>query len=157
MTDLEKVQLFHEVFGVPVLDTPRLPDLQRVELRIRLLQEELDETRQSSLVDNDMVATADGLADLLYILLGTVLEFGLGEHFERVFDIVHESNMTKVCDDEETADRTIDHYKTERGVEAYKEECDLGWIVRRSDDHKILKSIAYAPAEPVIAKLLKTE
>lgn len=157
MTDLEKVELFHEVFGAPVLDKAELPSKDRVELRIRLLQEELNELSVAALGDSDIVSTADALADIAYILYGTVLEFGLGEHFEKLFDIVHESNMSKACDTEELANKTIEYYQSTRGVGAYKELTDHGWIVKRSSDHKVLKSVAYTPAEPEIAKLLRDE
>lgn len=89
---LRQVEQFHEKFGVPVLKRPTLPDATRRTLRSALIAEETAETLDA--IDRgDLVEIADGLADVIYVCLGTALEFGipLGE----VFDEVHSSNMKK--------------------------------------------------------------
>ena len=72
---LNQVAEFHRTFGAPILDTPQIPSKQRCELRVSLLQEELDELREA-INNNDIVEVADALADLQYVLSGAVLEFG---------------------------------------------------------------------------------
>lgn len=61
-------------------------------LRIRLMTEELSETIQA-LVDGNMPEFADGLADLLYVTIGTALAYGIP--LEAVWTEVQRSNMAK--------------------------------------------------------------
>jgi predicted HAD superfamily Cof-like phosphohydrolase len=42
------------------------------------------------------VGVADAIADCLYILYGTALEWGLGDKLPVIFDEVHRSNMSKL-------------------------------------------------------------
>lgn len=61
-------------------------------LRARLMLEELGELLTASAM-NDVEEIADGLADLLYVTLGTAVEWGLP--LGPVFDDVHRANMEK--------------------------------------------------------------
>lgn len=61
-------------------------------LRKRLIKEEYRELC-SALVRNDMVGIIDGSCDLIYVVLGTMVEAGID--IEPFFDEVHRSNMTK--------------------------------------------------------------
>lgn len=88
----EKVELFHEKMGYPVADTPALPDWPMREQRYEFMLEELNEYRRAC-ENADLVEVADGLADLLYVLLGTAIVFGID--LAPIFDEVHRSNMTK--------------------------------------------------------------
>lgn len=93
---IRKVQQFHEAFGVPVADRPTADvsaDLRA--LRVRLLEEELEEYREAAAV-GDIVAVADALTDLAYILFGTYVTHGLQDAAEALFDEVHRSNMSKL-------------------------------------------------------------
>lgn len=92
---LERVQEFHETYGLPVHDAPSLSCAQTRQLRINLLQEELDELK-AALADNDPVETLDALIDLQYVLDGAFLSFGLQGVKEAAFDEVHRSNMSKL-------------------------------------------------------------
>ena len=95
---INQVLDFHKVFNIPASHHPQIPDLDRCILRHDLLQEEVDELADAC-NEMDIVAVADALTDILYILLGTVHEFGLHKHFERCFDEVHRSNMSKLDED----------------------------------------------------------
>ncbi len=91
---LNQVAEFHRTFHAPVLETPQIPSEARSQLRVSLLAEELDELREA-IADGDIVAVADALCDLQYVLSGAVLEFGLGDKFKALFDEVQRSNMSK--------------------------------------------------------------
>ena len=78
---LNQVAEFHRTFHAPVLETPRIPSEARCNLRVSLLTEELDELREA-IIDGDIVAVADALCDLQYVLSGAVLEFGLGRYIQ---------------------------------------------------------------------------
>ena len=64
-------------------------------MRIRLLQEELDEY-QEAVEKKDLIEIADALTDLLYVLLGTFVSHGLQDYAEDLFAEVHRSNMSKL-------------------------------------------------------------
>lgn len=85
------VEAFHRACDVPVLASPRIVP-ERVELRRDILREEAEET-DTALADGDLVALADGLADTIYVAIGTALEFGIP--LDAVWAEVQRSNMAK--------------------------------------------------------------
>lgn len=89
-TPFEMVRAFHAKVGQPDATTPDIS--QHRELRLRLIDEELRELRDS-LDANDVVEVADALADLLYVVIGSALQWGIP--LDRAFAEVHRSNMTK--------------------------------------------------------------
>lgn len=154
MNYIEEVEKFHKLFNHPVLQMPQIPDAKRCALRVSLIAEELKEL-QEAIENNDIVEAADALADLQYVLSGAILEFGLGSKFDEVFAEVQRSNMSKACITKKDELMTIEHYN-EQGQEAYSVRKDLfdddggyigqGFLVYRKADNKLLKSIAYSPA-----------
>lgn len=146
MNYIKMVEEFHKTFGAPVLETPQIPSKERCDLRINLMQEELNEIKEA-IENNDFVEISDGLCDLMYVLVGSILEFGMGEKFNQIFNEVHRSNMSKACSSQQEAIETLLHYKQKDGTEGYYKEVDGKWLVYRSSDDKILKSINYSPAD----------
>lgn len=142
---LNQVAEFHHTFHSPVLATPQIPPQARCRLRVSLLAEELDELREA-IGQNDLVAVADALCDLQYVLAGAVLEFGLGEKFNALFSEVQRSNMSKACLSLEEATATVAHYRA-KGVDCHYVESDGKYLVYRTADHKTLKNINYSPAD----------
>ena len=145
INSLNQVADFHRTFNAPILETPQIPSEQRCELRVNLLQEELNELSQA-IKDNDLVEIADALCDIQYVLSGAVLEFGLGEKFVELFNEVQRSNMSKACNTQQEALMTLSHYKKKDGTEGYYKEINGKWLVYRASDDKVLKSINYSPA-----------
>lgn len=142
---LNQVAEFHRTFNAPILDQPQIPSKERCELRVSLLQEELNEL-QEAINNEDLVEIADALCDLQYVLSGAVLEFGLGEKFRALFDEVQRSNMSKACSNQQEADETISFYK-EKGEEAFSEISGEKVNVHRKSDNKVLKNKYYSPAD----------
>ncbi|MDL1913306.1 MAG: hypothetical protein FDW93_02100 [Bergeyella sp.] len=142
---LNQVAEFHTTFDSPILTNPEIPSDDRAALRVKLLQEELDELKEA-IEKKNLVEVADALCDLQYVLSGAVLEFGLGDVFVSLFNEVHRSNMSKACLSEEEAEKTIKHYK-EKGEDAYAKKSGEKFNVYRISDKKILKSIDYSPAD----------
>ena len=145
INSLNQVADFHTTFNAPILDTPQIPSEQRCELRVNLLQEELNELSQA-IKDNDLVEIADALCDIQYVLSGAVLEFGLGDKFVELFNEVQRSNMSKACDTQQEALMTLSHYKKKDGTEGYYKKINGKFLVYRASDDKVLKSINYSPA-----------
>jgi len=97
-TTIEMVQEFHETYGLPVEAEQTTGSAQTKELRINLLQEELDELKEA-LQNDDLVETLDALIDLQYVLDGAFLSFGLQDQKSAAFEEVHRSNMSKLGED----------------------------------------------------------
>jgi predicted HAD superfamily Cof-like phosphohydrolase len=145
MNYLEKVSEFHKTFNAPILDTPQIPSKERCELRISLLQEELNELKEA-IENNDLTEVLDAFCDILYILNGSILEFGLQNLFNDAFVEVQRSNLSKACNTEQEAIETLLHYKKKDGTEGTYKMINGKWIVYRNGDNKVLKSINYSPA-----------
>lgn len=90
---LDDVRAFHVACDVPVLDAPAVPPEDRQTLRASLISEEAREV-DFAIADEDIEAIADGLADLIYVCVGTALEYGIP--LDRVWAEVQRSNMAKV-------------------------------------------------------------
>lgn len=91
---IEDVLDFHHVFKLPIKAYPGFPSIERVSLRKRLIDEEVNKELLPAIDAQDLAGVADGIADAIYVLLGTALEFGIP--IEEVWRLVHESNMKKV-------------------------------------------------------------
>ena len=86
------VQEWHRKFGVHVQTQPAVPDQATMRLRVSLIQEEYEEFVKAC-QNSDLVGVADALADLLYVVYGSAVSFGID--LEPVFAEVHSSNMSK--------------------------------------------------------------
>jgi predicted HAD superfamily Cof-like phosphohydrolase len=143
---LNQVAEFHRTFKAPVLETPKIPSADRCKLRVSLIAEELRELQEA--IDNqDLVEVADALCDIQYVLSGAVLEFGLGDKFVDLFNEVQRSNMSKACSTYEEAEATVNHYAKKDGTEAEIVQDGDKFLVYRTADNKVLKSVKYSPAD----------
>ncbi|MCU0398025.1 MAG: nucleoside triphosphate pyrophosphohydrolase family protein [Cyclobacteriaceae bacterium] len=142
---LNLVAEFHRTFKHPVLPSPAIPPEDRCRLRVALLSEELKEL-EVAILEKDIVGVADALCDIQYVLSGAILEFGLGEKFKALFEEVQRSNMSKACNTEDEARKTVEHYRAKDGTECYYEQEGGKWLVYRKSDNKTIKSVGYSPA-----------
>lgn len=124
---LDQVREFHETYGLPVHAEPNLTCAQTKQLRINLLQEELDELK-AALAKDDAQETLDALIDLQYVLDGAFLSFGLHAIKELAFDEVHRSNMSKLGEDGKPIRRPEDG-KVMKGPNYFAP--DLGKFIRK--------------------------
>jgi predicted HAD superfamily Cof-like phosphohydrolase len=90
---LEQVTEFHNIFKIYSQDRPKLPQKVTRDLRKRILKEEYEEYQQAE-DDDDLVEIADALADMIYVIIGTAVSYGIP--IDKVFDEVHASNMSKL-------------------------------------------------------------
>ena len=86
---------FTLTFGQRVGKVPELPSEEERELRKALLAEEYREYIDAER-DNDIVEISDALADMIYIICGTAISYGIP--LDKIFDEVHRSNMAKLHD-----------------------------------------------------------
>jgi len=159
MTNFECVtEEFMKNFGQKVFHTPQMgvfdKDPKTVNLRLKLIEEEVQELADA-MKDLDMVETVDALGDILYVVYGAGGAFGV--NLDKAFDLVHKSNMTKLCKTEEEATLTVEWYKkNQTGPEgkypydtpAYRLSPDGKYFVPFNESTgKILKSINYSPVK----------
>lgn len=88
---------FNQAFDIPKLDSPDIGPEELIELRIKLLREEVEEYAEAARA-GDLVEVLDALADIGYILAGTILNHGMQDIYDDAFDEVHRSNMAKLVD-----------------------------------------------------------
>jgi predicted HAD superfamily Cof-like phosphohydrolase len=88
---------FNQAFEIPKLEQPGLSDYDLIELRIKLLTEEVQEYADAARA-GDMVEILDALADIGYILAGTIINHGMQDIYDDAFAEVHRSNMAKLVD-----------------------------------------------------------
>ena len=98
---IQAVKDFHEAFKIGYRETPKA-DLgtEKNMLRYKLMREENEEYLEAA-NNGDIVEVADALGDMLYILCGTIIEHGLQDKIEEVFNEIQRSNMSKLGEDGE--------------------------------------------------------
>ena len=155
-TNFEKVVEFNKIFGVPVSKKPQLNIFDKnsklTKLRFDLIKEEVVELNDA-IKDKDFVEVIDALGDILYVVYGAGSSFGVD--MNDVLDKIHKSNMSKLCNTEEIAIKTIERYqdlyinnKSEYDSPVYrKDEKTNKYIVYNKTTGKILKSINYKPVD----------
>ena len=84
---------FHRTFEIVLNQIPTVVDGRTRELRVKLIQEEFDELKEA-LAAEDLSSIAKEMADLLYVVYGTAVSYGI--EMDPVFREVHRSNMSKV-------------------------------------------------------------
>jgi predicted HAD superfamily Cof-like phosphohydrolase len=87
------VDEFHRKFSILAQATPSDLNEETKRLRIRLIEEEFDELKEA-MAGGDLAAVAKEMADLLYVVYGTAVSYGID--IDPVFREVHRSNMSKV-------------------------------------------------------------
>tara|TARA_Y100000590_G_scaffold449055_1_gene586608 strand:+ start:436 stop:807 length:372 start_codon:yes stop_codon:yes gene_type:complete len=96
MTNFEKVGLFMTTFGQEVKTKPGLSSDKINDLRINLINEELEEFR-AAIKNKDLKEVVDALTDILYVTYGAGHAFGV--NLDKCFDEVQQSNMSKLDKD----------------------------------------------------------
>lgn len=93
---IEAVKKFHKAFGLGYAQKPTANlEPTKVELRYKLMQEENREYYEAA-KNHDLVEIADALGDMLYVLCGTIIEHGMQDKMDTVFEEIQRSNMSKL-------------------------------------------------------------
>ncbi|MFT5963491.1 MAG: putative HAD superfamily Cof-like phosphohydrolase [Flavobacterium sp.] len=115
---IDSVKEFHKAFKIGYSEIP-VADLgdSKSTLRYHLMKEENEEYLEA-VQNNDLVEIADALGDMMYVLLGTIIEHGLQHKIEAIFDEIQRSNMSKL--DEEGNPIAREDGKIIKGVNYFK-------------------------------------
>lgn len=96
---IKAVHEFHSAFKLNIQKKPTVAITEdRKQLRYELMKEENEEYLEAA-KNNDLVEVADALGDMLYILCGTIIEHGMQDKIEEVFNEIQRSNMSKLGKD----------------------------------------------------------
>ncbi len=93
---LAAVKEFHKTFKLGIGEKP-IPSLglDKNLLRFELMKEENEEYLLAA-NNGDLTEVADALGDMLYVLCGTIIEHGLEDKIEAIFEEIQCSNMSKL-------------------------------------------------------------
>ena len=97
MSNFLKVKKFMDTYGQEVKFKAEFPNENIVNLRLNLIEEELQEL-QEAIKQEDLLEVADALTDILYVTYGAGHAFGID--LDNCFDEVQKSNMSKLGADE---------------------------------------------------------
>ena len=96
---IQAVQRFHEAFKIGYRTAPKADlGVAKNQLRFDLMKEENEEYLEEA-KNNDLVEVSDALGDMLYSLCGTIIEHGMQDKIEEVFNEIQNSNMSKLGED----------------------------------------------------------
>ena len=96
MSNFDSVKKFMLTFGQDVKNKASFPDEKIQNLRVSLIDEELNELKQA-VKNRDLKEVADSLTDILYVTYGAGHAFGID--LDKCFDEVQRSNMSKLSKD----------------------------------------------------------
>ena len=96
MSNFEDVKTFMETFGQIVRTKPQFPDEKTMQLRLNLIQEELNELREA-MEKKNLKEIADALTDILYVTYGAGYAYGI--NLDKCFKEVQRANMSKLGND----------------------------------------------------------
>lgn len=94
---MSDVKRFKEAHGQKLPDGVTTPEPERLELLTKLIREEYEEVVEAIEEGSGHAALAKELADLIYVAVGMAVEFGYP--LDKVWDVVHTSNMSKIGPD----------------------------------------------------------
>ena len=140
---VSEVEQFNETFGKPNNYAPTIPDKKEWEFVYNFILEELEEYREAC-ENGDIVEVLDALCDIAYVSLGNgTMLHGLKDKIWPAYLEVQGSNMSKACTTEEEAQETTVIRAKEQGEECHYEKVGDVYVVYRTRDRKVMKSINY--------------
>ena len=140
---VDEVQEFNDTMGKPNNYEPTVGKKKEWQFVYDFILEELEEYKEAC-EKGDIVGILDALCDITYVSLGNgVLLHGLKGQIWKAYQEVQASNMSKSCATLEEAEKTIKVRSEEKGHPCHWEKIGDRYIVYRSSDRKVMKSINY--------------
>ena len=140
---VDEVQEFNDTFGKPNNYEPTIGEKKEWQFVYDFIQEELDEYKEAC-EKGDIVGILDALCDITYVSLGNgALLHGLKGKVWEAYQEVQASNMSKSCETQEIAEQTVILRAEEKGHPCHWEQVGDRYVVYRSSDKKVMKSINY--------------
>ena len=140
---IDEVEVFNHTMGKPNNYSPIIPEEKEWMFVYNFILEELEEYKEAC-QKGDIVGVLDALCDITYVSLGNgTMLHGLKGQIKDAYAEVQASNMSKACKTEEEANLTVRVREQEQGTQCHYEKQGDYWVVYRSHDRKVMKSINY--------------
>jgi len=140
---VNEVEIFNATFGKPNNYVPTIPEKKETDFVYDFCIEEITEY-QEACKNGDIVEILDAICDIAYVTLGNAtMLHGLKDKIWPAYQEVQASNMSKSCKTEEEATQTITQRAKEQGEECHFEKVGDYYVVYRTRDRKVMKSINY--------------
>ena len=140
---VDEVQEFNDTMGKPNNYEPTVGEKEQWMFVYNFILEELEEYKEAC-EKGDIVGILDALCDITYVSLGNgTMLHGLKGQIWEAYQEVQASNMSKSCATIEEAKETIKVRSKEKGHPCHYEKIGDRYIVYRSSDRKVMKSINY--------------
>ena len=140
---VDEVQEFNDTMGKPNNYEPTVGKKKEWQFVYDFILEELEEYKEAC-EKGDIVGILDALCDITYVSLGNgTLLHGLKGKIWKAYQEVQASNMSKSCSTLEEAEKTVKVRSEEKGHPCHYEKIGDRYVVYRSSDRKVKKSINY--------------
>ena len=140
---VNEVEIFNTTFGKPNNYVPTIPEKKETDFVYDFCIEEITEY-QEACKNGDIVEILDAICDIAYVTLGNAtMLHGLKDKIWPAYQEVQASNMSKSCKTEEEATQTVTQRAKEQGEECHFEKVGDYYVVYRTRDRKVMKSINY--------------
>ena len=140
---VNEVEDFNNLMSKPNNYTPTIPEKKEWQFVYDFVLEELEEYKEAC-EKGDIVEILDALCDIAYVSLGNgTMLHGLKDKIWPAYQEVQASNMSKACKTEEEAIETCKSEEQRIGEKTHFQKVGDYYIVYRSRDKKVLKSINY--------------
>ena len=140
---INEVETFNATMGKPNNYEPVIPSKKEWMFVYDFIREELEEYKEAC-EEGNIVEILDALCDITYVSLGNgAMLHGLKDKVWPAYQEVQASNMSKACKTEEEAKETVTQRSKEQGEECHYEKVGDRYVVYRSRDRKVMKSINY--------------
>ena len=140
---VNEVEIFNATFGKPNNYVPTIPEKKETDFVYDFCIEEITEY-QEACQNGDIVEILDAICDIAYVTLGNAtMLHGLKDKIWPAYKEVQASNMSKSCKTEEEAAQTVTQRAKEQGEECHFEKVGDRYVVYRTRDKKVMKSINY--------------
>jgi|TARA_B100000214_G_scaffold351047_1_gene305164 predicted HAD superfamily Cof-like phosphohydrolase len=140
---VSEVEQFNKLMNKPNNYESTIPGKKDWQFVIDFVKEELEEYEQAC-KNGDIVEILDALCDIAYVSLGNgTMLHGLKDKIWPAYQEVQASNLSKACQSQEEARLTVEKRSKEQGEPCHWEEVSDMYIVYRTRDRKVMKSINY--------------
>ena len=140
---VNEVEDFNDVMGKPNNYEPTIGSKDQWMFVYNFILEELEEYKEAC-EKGDIVGVLDALCDITYVSLGNgTMLHGLKGQIWKVYQEVQASNMSKSCTTEDESKETCIVRTSEQKEKCHWEKVGDRYVVYRSRDRKVMKSINY--------------
>ena len=140
---VSEVEEFNSLMNKPNNYEPVIPAKHEWDFVYNFILEELEEYKHACETEN-IVEVLDALCDIAYVSIGNgAMLHGLKDKIWPAYMEVQASNLSKACLTQEEAQQTVEIRSQQQGEGCHYEQVADKYIVYRTRDRKVMKSINY--------------